>query len=188
MAHSKSTRSPKPKLRMVERGYPVDRWPLCARICTRPENYFPGFKFCANSETINRDPLRVYTCKKITYARTHTHTHARTHTRTHTCTHARTHAHAHTHTHTYTHIHIHTHTRAHTHAHTHARTRTHAHARTHAPTYARTHARTHTHTHARPCESSVDCGSNTLTLLVPVWLFWLFHTSHNPDKDYKIFN
>ena len=61
--------SPKPKFRMVERDHPVDKWPLCARICTRPENYFPGFKFCADSETINRDPQCLYTCKTIAYAR-----------------------------------------------------------------------------------------------------------------------
>ena len=37
VAQSKSTRCQKPKLSTIERGHRMDVWPLCARLCARPE-------------------------------------------------------------------------------------------------------------------------------------------------------
>ena len=80
--------------------------------------------------------MRFFIEMIISYACTHTCTHA------HTCTHTHMHTHTHAHSHTCTHTRTHadTHTRAHTHTHTRTHTCTCAHAHTHTHTCAHTHA------------------------------------------------
>ena len=75
MVLKKRTRSQKPKLSTIKRGHHMDGWPLCTRLCARPEispksNSVQIHIKSPPDEAINRSPPCVLVaCKNVTYAR-----------------------------------------------------------------------------------------------------------------------